>query len=299
MTAPSGLDPDRAIGEAVREIAASVLTEAQSVLANADKDRSTAIHDFRKEMKRWRALLRLLAPFLGDECRQLRQDARDLARTFTAARDIQSAIATLPDLIASLPEAGATVTPHSFDSIRKRLEDLRAKSETITWDGRKLQLLSGYIIAASYQVSHWPLDNITFHDLAEQLAATYRRARRAIPADWSTALPEELHELRRRVIEHRYQMELIEPAWPRLGRMWIDEAQRLRTRLGSVQDLAVLRRLTEPHQPLAHWRSRLTPLIEKQQAAYIKGSARIAARLFAESPKAFQRRIEVLWDSQT
>ncbi len=63
-------------------------------------------------------------------------------------------------------------------------------------------------------------------------------------------MPDDLHELRRRVIEHRYQMELVEPAWPRLGRIWVDEAQRLRNRLGAFQDLAVLMHLTEPHQPL-------------------------------------------------
>ncbi len=41
----------------------------------------------------------------------------------------------------------------------------------------------------------------------------------------------------------RYQMELIEPLWPRFGRMWTDEAERLRDRLGRCQDLEVLERL--------------------------------------------------------
>ena len=39
-------------------------------------------------------------------------------------------------------------------------------------------------------------------------------------------------------------MELIEPLWPRFGRMWTDEAERLRDRLGRCQDLEVLERLT-------------------------------------------------------
>src|SRR5260370_20290692 len=41
--------------------------------------------------------------------------------------------------------------------------------------------------------------------------------------------------------------------------MWTEEAERLRERPGRGQDLEVLKRLTAPHQPLARWRSRLTP----------------------------------------
>jgi hypothetical protein len=91
-------------------------------------------------------------------------------------------------------------------------------------------------------------------------------------------------------------MELIEPLWPRFGRMWIDEAERLRDRLGRCQDLEVLKRLTEPHQPLAHWRSRLTPAIAERSAALAQRAARIAHRLFAERPKAFRHRLEMLWE---
>jgi CHAD domain-containing protein len=103
--------------------------------------------------------------------------------------------------------------------------------------------------------------------------------------------------LRQRVVEHRYQMELVEPLWPRMGRTWIEEAQRLRTRLGKYQDLTLLTRLAEPHQPLAPWRSRLSPLIAQGQAEHVTMGARMAARVFAESPKAFRRRLEALWDA--
>jgi hypothetical protein len=96
---------------------------------------------------------------------------------------------------------------------------------------------------------------------------------------------------------HRYQMELVEPLWPRFGKLWIAEAQRLRERLGSHQDLAVLAALTGPHQVLAPWRSRLAPLIAARKAAHVEASRRLAGRLFAERPKAFRRRMLGLWDS--
>jgi CHAD domain-containing protein len=149
---------------------------------------------------------------------------------------------------------------------------------------------------ADARIEHWPLDELTFSDVAKSLGDGYRRARRLMPGDWRAATAHDLHELRRRVIVHRYQMELIEPLWPRLGRAWVKEAQRLRTRLGRHQDLFVLARYAEPHQPLAPWRSRLQSVIAQRQGQHAAAARQVAARLFAERPNAFRRRIEAMWD---
>ena len=119
----------------------------------------------------------------------------------------------------------------------------------------------------------------------------------AIPSAWAQAEDDDLHELRQRVVEHRYQMELVGPLWPRLGKLWVAEAQRLRERLGSHRDLSLLAQATAPHQLLAPWRSRLQPAIEARKAAHAAAAQRLAARLFAERPKAFRRRIAALWDA--
>ena len=137
----------------------------------------------------------------------------------------------------------------------------------------------------------WPLDPFDFSSIA---GATDRQsiATRGDTFQTTGSPPsaEELHTLRQRVVDLRYQMELIEPLWPRFGRMWTDEAERLRDRLGRCQDLEVLRRLTDPHQPLAHWRSRLTPAIAERSGDLAQRASRIAHRLFAEKPKAFRHR---------
>ncbi len=158
--------------------------------------------------------------------------------------------------------------------------------------------LTRYLDYATLSVERWPLEAIDFDAVADGLTATYRRARQLMPDDWQTVDPEHLHELRRRVVEHRHQMDLIEPLWPRLGRVWGEEAQRLRNQLGACQDLAVLADFTAPHHPLAPWRSRLAPLIEGRRTAHLKTAARLAGRLFAEKPRAFRTRIEALWSAR-
>jgi CHAD domain-containing protein len=250
-------------------------------------------------MKRWRAMLRMLNPILGDGTEALREQARDLSRKLTAARDAQSAIDAFQDAVEAAPSQPAAFSSRSIQTIRSRLEALRAEGERSIWNDERRGEMSQYLGSAAGQVAGWNFRSVAFDDVADTLATTYRRARRAIPKSWDDIAAEELHELRRRVVEHRYQMELIEPAWPRLGRIWVDEAQRLRTRLGKYQDLAVLTLKAGPNQPLAHWRSKLTPLIAHRQHEHAMAAKRIATRLFAESPKAFRRRLEALWEAQS
>jgi CHAD domain-containing protein len=294
MAEKPAVRPDVAVGEALRAIARDVLAEARAALEDQGRSDAVAVHDYRKAMKRWRAVLRLLEPFLGEDARRLRVEARDSARELSGARDAQSAAEALKDLI----DADKALSARTVASIRGRLDALRANAEAATLTQAVRARLIIALDVAGTAVNGWPLDAISFAELARELTETYKLGRDDAPsADWRTVEPDVLHDLRRRVVAHRYQMELVEPLWPKFGRLWVAEAQRLRDRLGAFQDLSVLRGLTAPHQPLAPWRARLAPLITARQAAHAKAAQRIAGRLFAERPRAFRKRIEALWKS--
>ena len=286
--------PGVAVGDALRAVAGDTLAEARAALEDTANSDAVAVHDYRKAMKRWRALLRLLEPFLGDDGRRLRAQARDCARELAGARDAQSALEALDDLF----DKETPLSPRTIASIRGRLDAIRLGAEAATLTQEVRARLIGALEAAESAVADWPLDAITFSELARELTETYRRARDDCPSkDWREVPPDTLHDLRARVVAHRYQMELIAPLWPKFGKLWVAEAQRLRDRLGQFQDLSVLQGFTAPHQPLAPWRSRLTPLILKRRASHAKAAQRMAGRLFAERPRAFRKRIEALWDS--
>ena len=293
MAEKPAVRPDVAVGEALRAVARDILAEARAVLNDQTKPDATAVHEFRKAMKRWRALLRLLEPFLGDDGRRLRAQARDFAREVAGARDAQSAIEALEDLVDDkVPLSARTVA-----SIRGRLDEKRLSAEAAQLTQA---LRARFIIAldgAETEVAAWPLE-IAFAELARELADAYKLARDDAPGgDWREVDAEVLHDLRRRVVAHRYQMELVEPLWPKFGKLWVAEAQRLRDRLGAFQDLSVLLGFTAPHGALAPWRSRLVPLILARRAQHARAAQRIAGRLFAERPRAFRKRIEALWKS--
>jgi CHAD domain-containing protein len=287
------LQPGGSVGEVLRAAALAALAEGRAALEDAQRPPAVAIHDYRKAMKRWRALLRLVAPFVGEEARQLRVEARDLARELAAARDLQAALDALNDLAT----AQSTLSPRSLQTMRARLEGLRNAADVPRLSRPMRLRLQAGLDRGGRAAADWPLGQLGFPELAKAIAEGYRRARAAVPTVWGEASPEELHTLRQRLVAHRYQVELVAPLWPRLGKLWVAEAQRLRERLGSCQDLTLLQRLTAPHGALAPWRSRLAPLLAQRRTVHVAVGRRIAARLFAERPKALRRRLEALWES--
>jgi len=289
-----GLRPQEAVGDTLRAIARHILGEARIAIEDRQRVEAVAVHDFRAAMKSWRAYLRLIEPFLHEDDRRWRTEARDLARLLSSARDAQGALDAIAD--AEHHAASHRLSSQSWETIRTKLEAMRSKAETAGLTPALRKRIGAALDRADARVEQWPLDELTFANVAEGLCEGYRRARHLIPEDWRAATAHDLHELRQRVIIHRYQMEIIEPLWPRLGRTWIKEAQRLRTRLGRYQDLAVLTRQAEPHQPLARWRSRLQSVITQRQSQHVAASRRIAARLFAERPRAFRKRLEAMWN---
>ena len=291
MTRTPAKKPDSGAAGGLQAASGEILAEARQQIDAPDTDHATAVHEFRKAMKRWRALLRLFEPLLGEEPARLRVEARDLARALAGTRDTRAAL----DALADLGEEGLSARTRA--TLAGRLEGIGTSAETATLTDELRERLRGAIDHASAAFRRWPLDEVGFAAIADGLTASYGRARNAIPDDWAAAGPETLHELRQRVVVHRYQMELAVPLWPKMGRTWVGEAQKLRDRLGHHQDLTVLTTLTAPHQPLAPWRSRLAPLIAARQAGHAAGAARVAHRLFAEKPKAFRQRLMSLWES--
>jgi CHAD domain-containing protein len=285
---------DGSFGDGLAAAARSIIADARAILADTELSDAEAVHEVRKALKRWRALMRLLARPLGEPADQMRTEARELMRALSGARDAQSTL----DALADLRKADVPFSDTSVETIRQRLNEIKDAAEQTSFTRGMRDRLSRYLDFATLSLERWPLKAIDFATVADALASTYRRARQLLPDSWRDAEGEHLHDLRRRVVEHRHQMDLVEHLWPRLGQIWAEEAQRLRNRLGACQDLAVLAGFTAPHQRLAPWRSRLAPVIEARRATHLKTAARVAGRLFAEKPKAFRRRIAALYSAR-
>src|SRR5262249_2767407 len=175
MQEKPALRPSVAVGEALRGVARDILAEARAAIEDPAKSDADAVHDFRRAMKRWRALLRLVEPFLGEEARRLRDEARDLAHALTGARNAQSAL----DALADLEKHGLALSARSIAGLRQRIGAIREAETTLNAEMR-LRLGSA-LDQAAVVVERWPLHTLTFDDVADQLTRFYRDARRMIP----------------------------------------------------------------------------------------------------------------------
>ncbi|RDV03509.1 CHAD domain-containing protein [Undibacter mobilis] len=277
-------------GDGLAIAARAILDDARIALTDDRLTDAEAVHDLRRAFKRWRSLMRLLTGPLGEPADRMRVGARDLMRALSSSRDAQAAL----DALADVGKSDLPFSATSRKTIETRLTHLRGEAEAAGFTPELRRSATHYIEQAALSLTQWPLAALRFDAIADELTATYRRARRRIPAHWLTADADTLHELRKRVVEYRHQLELVEPLQPRAAKVWAQNAQRLRGQLGACQDLTVLESFTALRGPLAPWRSKLLPLIRDRREHHLNAAARLAKLLFAQKPKAFRAWIGAL-----
>ena len=266
------LKQDEAVPDGVRRIARGRIDHAIEALADASEE---GVHDARKDMKKLRALLRLVRGEVGDKVFRREADTfRDAAGELSGVRDADVMLATLAELEQRYD---AEVGP-----VRQALEAHRIRT---TGGGRKqaAETAVALLTGARGRVDDWPLERDGFEALAEGLERTYRRGRR----DWRAALKEpsseNLHEWRKRTKDLWYHCSILEETWKPVMAALADEAHELSDRLGDDHDLAVL---------LDFGAESLEPLIATRRAELQEEAFAYGSRLYADKPKAFVRRIE-------
>lgn len=291
---------DPPVAHSLRQAADDILTAARDAQEGLDGEKpSTAIHDLRVAFKRWRAVLRLLQNTVGDEAVLLRDEARLLAREFGHSRDAQTALDALSEIAKPSNAETPPMSKRTEATITGRLQGMRDSFESAELNAEAIQRLRDGLARASACAAAWPLEQITFDDIATALGQSYRRARRRVPRRWEDMDSEEIHEFRKALVTFRYQLDLIAPVWPKVWTAFIGEVQKMRMQLGKSNDLIVLGRLTQPHQSLAHWRSSLTPQIESRRRFHLDRARSLAGRMFAETPQSFRKRIKAMANAAT
>ncbi len=243
MTGKPAVRTDAAVGEALRAVARDILSEARAVLDDRKKPDAAAVHDYPQGDE---ALARAAAAH-GTASRRRRRSGCGTRRATSHANFRARATRSPPSRHSTISRKPRRILPRrTIASLRGRLDAIRLATEAATLRKAKRAKLAAALERAAAAVNSWALKALSFDDLARDLAKTYQKMRDDAPKDWRAADPEVLHDLRSVVVAHRYQMELIEPLWPKFGELWVAEAQRLRDRLGAFQDLSVLRGL--PHR---------------------------------------------------
>jgi CHAD domain-containing protein len=148
---------------------------------------------------------------------------------------------------------------------------------------------------ARKRVDDWPLERDSFEAVTGGLELTYRRGRRGFEAARGEGSAEALHEWRKRVKELWYHHTLLRSLWPPVMAAVGDEAHELSDQLGDDHDLAVL----------ASWAGEragagpeLFEAVERRRAKLQQQAFALGARVYAEKPRAFIRRLGRLWNAR-
>ncbi len=276
---------------AVRRCAREQLDGAVAQLADTDADPAGAVHEARKHLKKSRALLRLVRPALPKRAYREENDAlRDAGLALSAARDADVLVATVEQLgeryAGRLPAA-------SFEQLRDALAVEGAAAHSTSHDHTAvLEALR----AAAAGVEQWPLDRADWDTLLAGAKRAYGRGCGALAIAQADPTPEHLHAWRKRVKDLWYHERLLASAWPALLGAHGEEAHRLSELVGDDHDLAILRARLERGgfelaPVVAADTGDLLALVDERRAELHGEAFRLGRRLYAESPKAFARRL--------
>jgi CHAD domain-containing protein len=246
-----------------------------------------AVHEARKDMKKLRALLRLVRGELGNSV-FTRENAcfRDAAGELSGTRDADVMLETLGGL--DLP-AGLGW------ELRKVIQAQREADGT----GDDREAAAGRAVAmlkeARKRVDDWPLRNDSFDALADGLQRTYRRGRRDLRVARGEPTVEALHDWRKRAKELWYHHTLLRSLWPPVMNAVGDEAHALSDLLGDDHDLAVLAHWFAVH---ANPAPEFCEAVERRRRELQHDAFELGARLYAEKPSAYVSRMRRLWEAQ-
>jgi CHAD domain-containing protein len=244
-----------------------------------------AVHEARKDMKKLRALLRLVRGELGRQTYD-RENAcfRDAARELAGQRDSDVLLETLTAL-TSLP-------PGEAWELRKRIQADRERNGDGEDPGAPARSAEAILKEARGRVGGWSLEHDSFGALEKGLEKTYRRGRREFEAARDEPSVESLHEWRKRVKHLWYHHTLLRSMWPPVMEAMGDEAHALSDRLGDDHDLAVLAAWVDEHGGAG---PEFQEAVDRRRAELQAEAFALGARVYAEKPAAYARRMKGLW----
>jgi len=284
-------DEDAADG--VRRVIVGRLDKAVERLREAgDGDaQAEAIHGARKDLKKARAALRLVRDDLGAKTFKRENRAlRDAARTLSASRDAEVKLATLDALAAGdgdVPPAATALWREALVADRDRI---------VGGESGGTEEAVAAIEAVAARAPEWKLRADGWRLLAPGLDTAYREGREAFASLGEEPGFETVHEMRKRGKDLWYQLRLLRDAWQPVLEPAAEEIHDFTDMLGDHHDLAVLCvDLVGRAEVDAVHRETLRTLIEARQASLLAEAHAAGERVYAEKPKAFDRRMRAYW----
>jgi CHAD domain-containing protein len=285
------------IGKGFGRIASEQITAAIQQLSRNGESLDARVHEARKNVKKTRAVLRLLRSAIGKLYRRENRTLQEVSRKLSELRDAQALIEIFDRLNAKYRNSlgNRTLMPVRHGLVQRKTQlskrfhasgDLPAIVETLH--------------EVCERIGNWPMDNMDLSAALNGIVASVRRGKRAFDQASANPRPENFHEWRKRAKDLRYQLGLLGKAWPAVFAAYEESARDLEQHLGDDHNLAVLRDtvLQSPDRFGADEQLQaLMPLIDAYQQELREQAEILGRRLYADKPKQWRKRVSVCWSA--
>ena len=294
------LNFDGNVGADLRKIAMEQSERLCQLLADP-RELASGHHKTRRCLKRLRSLLMLAQPVLGSRYwRRLDRRLAGLGRALSHERDHAVVLDVLAKLAAgdadrTIRKAAATLMRQLQPAARERPNGHDPWPDSSAVDREPLVRKAARI---GRRIAKAPFERLDLAQMAQGVAAEYRAGRKANVAACRMGGAESFHDLRKRVQRHIRQLQLIAAVWPDEMHVRIALAKTIAAQLGHDHDLALVRSAVDADMTGSD-AAALDRLCRDRQRAIRKAIKPQLARLYAETPKAFARRMAAYSDASS
>jgi len=252
--------------------------------------RPAAVHGVRKEIKKLRALFRLVRGEIGRGVyRKGAKALREAAGSLTAPRDSRVMLKAFKKL------AGRSA--RRFGGIEKALrKNARREAGRFHKDNSRTRA-ERLLRKTDRRVGDLKIKAAGWAAIEPGLKESYRRGCEACRIARKQPSPENFHDWRKHVKDLWHYFCLLYPAWPAEARAYTDELELLGRHLGEDHDLFLLRQFVAEHcSGQAGEAEALNRLLESRQKQLRAAALKLGSRLYAEPPAVICRRLGNYWN---
>lgn len=257
------------------------------------RNRVKAVHKVRREIKKLRAILRLVRGEIGKGAyRRSTNPLRAAADRLMPVRDAHMRLQAFEALTAHLK---SQLPARPFSKIKRALRRNCRRVERTYFKNHSVGKLKKILRKAGRQDGALKIKTDGWAAIAPGLEESHRRGRAAFQTVLAAPSPEHFHDWRKRVKELWHQIRLLRPMRPKELGATADELEKLGELLGDDHDLFMLKEFVAGRFRAGADADGLDELIRARQRELRPAALALGASCYQEKPDVLRRRLGNYW----